>query len=476
MVSAGWTALTAAAVCLFIISSPECTCSLVEDNEDGVLNAAVDETTACTTDQKYVAQVFQDALALLDSPSASEDNQAKAAEMIESALELVDTDSEAAGGMESMGDSNPALVGAASRELAEIMLRGVPGRVTRDYSRALGLFQKAANCSDPVALHFMAFAQGTVGSMLLGVPEDETAAVVAEETAALIHRYPPAMIAMGYRFLHGVGIAKDCESSLLLYKDSAEALLAGLEPQGMPAFGPPDEPLLSDSALEEEARYAAGRAHALRHYLTRALNGDPEDLFEAGWIYLLGDWVEKDYGTAASYFHAAAMKGHKPSMSVLGTMFAVGQGVPKDFDAGVDLLQHASQGEDGDSLARVTLGYLTLRGLGVDINPDKAQNLFMAAAEDGEPAAYYFLGEHLLAEGDFVAATEYFRTAASAKHLFGAERVAYMHEMGLGIPRSCDAAAHLYKMVAEAALCSLMRERGEGEINLESERAMFASA
>ena len=68
----------------------------------------------------------------------------------------------------------------------------------------------------------------------------------------------------------------------------------------------------------------------------------PQELFELALSYYNGtDNIPQDYLKAYDLFLKAAEAGHIGSQSYLGRMLSMGEGVEKNYDAGIDLMRRA---------------------------------------------------------------------------------------------------------------------------------------
>lgn len=106
---------------------------------------------------------------------------------------------------------------------------------------------------------------------------------------------------------------------------------------------------------------------------------------EGGEAYKSGD-----YELAAKKFMEVAGKNDHRAMYALGSMYAVGRGVPLDYRKAFDYFTRASRYGRVD--ARYKLGILYQEGLGVARNDKRAARLFHDAAIKGYGPAQFRLG------------------------------------------------------------------------------------
>ncbi|KAJ5089341.1 hypothetical protein N7532_008025 [Penicillium argentinense] len=132
-----------------------------------------------------------------------------------------------------------------------------------------------------------------------------------------------------------------------------------------------------------------------------------------GLIYLRGEGVEQNYGTALTWFRR-----------------------------GVD---------NGDALCQHQMGLMYLHGYGVPQDAYKASLYFKEAADQDFPAAETRLGALFLDQGDVATATRYFELAARWGWMEAYYYLAEMAHFGVGRQPHCGVAAAYYKLVAEKA-------------------------
>lgn len=106
---------------------------------------------------------------------------------------------------------------------------------------------------------------------------------------------------------------------------------------------------------------------------------------EGGAAYKAGD-----YELAAEKFKEVAGKNDHRAMYALGSMYAAGKGVPRDFRKAFELFSRAAS--YGRLDARYKLGILYQEGLGTKKNDKRAARLFHAAAIKGYGPAQFRLG------------------------------------------------------------------------------------
>ncbi|MCM1257953.1 MAG: sel1 repeat family protein [Roseburia sp.] len=207
------------------------------------------------------------------------------------------------------------------------------------------------------------------------------------------------------------------------------------------------------------------------------------------YLGLLYDWhigPEYDYAKAKAYYEAA---GDNPyAQSLLGFMYYFGHGVEedpvkaqelfdeviaagcadgyygsatiawdeKDYATAFEYLNKAAEGESQifTSATMYDLGYLYLRGRGVEQNYGKALECYEKAADLGDSSAMDMIG-YLYESGegveqDYKIALEWYERAANLGNFVSMEHIAYMYENGLGVAKDSVKAKEWYEK-AEAA-------------------------
>src|SRR5580692_11466863 len=83
---------------------------------------------------------------------------------------------------------------------------------------------------------------------------------------------------------------------------------------------------------------------------TSAAQGDAAAMFLVGYKFYNGDGVPQDYTEAARWFKLSADLEYSPAEFMLGGVYSLGQGIPKNLDAAV--ASWISAGEHGNAAAQ----------------------------------------------------------------------------------------------------------------------------
>ena len=166
---------------------------------------------------------------------------------------------------------------------------------------------------------------------------------------------------------------------------------------------------------------------------------------------------------------AAKAAGH------VGTMYLRGEGVEQNFGTALTWFKRGLA--NGDAICQYELGLMYLHGYGVPQDAFKAASYFKAAAEQDFPAAETRLGALFLDQGDVETAARYFELAARWGWMEAFYYLAELSNGGVGRQRHCGMATAYYKMVAERAeaIHSPFAESNEAYENGDRERALIAA-
>jgi TPR repeat protein len=183
----------------------------------------------------------------------------------------------------------------------------------------------------------------------------------------------------------------------------------------------------------------------------KAANGDAKSQYVLGWLYFLGQSVDKNNDLAVQWMTKAANQDFKFAQTQLGLMYLSASDFVGNYVLAREwLLKGASRGED-DALN--ALGVIYSQGLGVTVNGELAVTYFRKAADDGFGTAQYNLGYQYyvgkLVPQDYKEAAKLFQQAAQQDHVRAAYSLGVMYRDGQGVPEDGAEAIHLFQTVAE---------------------------
>ena len=283
-------------------------------------------------------------------------------------------------------------------------------------------------------------------------------------------------MAMGYRYLHGIGVTNNCSTACEHYSSAADAALKWMKsgpPGGMywtrQAFRYSDDHgglYGSAPPRSYHTKDASDIDDVIDYYTYLAERSDLQAAFSLAKLYNDGSrTVEQDFikslywfrQVAKSYWtkdgkvvkNAKLMKMHAKSAAYIGIAYLRGEGTDQDFDKARMWFQRAIA--LGENVAQNGLGLMHLHGLGaIPRDIKKAEELFKAAADSEHKGAQINLGKMMAAKGDMVAAARYFESAARAGRVEAFYYLAQFYEHGIGREKNCAMATQYYKIVSES--------------------------
>jgi len=341
----------------------------------------------------------------------------------------------------SPGDA--AMQAACKTALGELYLAGAG--VTRNLSHATILFQEAADVGDPDA-------QFNLGA-LYGALHVPGADLQRREALAVLHLYaastaghPGALMAMGYRHMHGYGVPQACTTAALNYINVAKRI-AGVYSEGMPQAVE-----LVRLNLHQKDRKVISSSE-MNLFVQIATSGDTTVAVAIGKRYLLGiEGFKQDYHQARHYLRMAASKNHPAALALLGYMHCLGLGTAKNLDTAYSYFVSAATQNDPNG--HNGLGFIYFRGTNAQArNLRLAFRHFNESAYLGSSDGMFNLASMLLTgtgtEQSFQKAVLYYTQALDRGHTPAAYSLAVMHLNGIGTVRDCDIAVNLLKKVCE---------------------------
>lgn len=105
----------------------------------------------------------------------------------------------------------------------------------------------------------------------------------------------------------------------------------------------------------------------------------------------------KDFGKAASLLRISSHLGNHDAQAILGAMYSMGQGVPRDSSEAVNWLEKSASA--GNTTAQTMLGALYATGTGITVDHAKAQYWLTKAAQGGDAEAARILRRLNLSAG-----------------------------------------------------------------------------
>ena len=217
----------------------------------------------------------------------------------------------------------------------------------------------------------------------------------------------------------------------------------------------------------------------------RARQGNAEDQFALGIMYLTGDRLGQSVPKAIEWLHSAAMQGHSDAQLTLGDIYledwefldlnlalhwlkqSAAQGnslanfkLGKFYGSGDSLDEeksasyYISAAESGHSLAQAMVGVFFDIGWGVVQDREVAVGWFTKAASQGEPAAQCALG-HIYSDIEYPGfdiniAIEYYTKSARQGYSAAQLALGELHEKDEENPANLVLAASWYQLAARS--------------------------
>ena len=361
---------------------------------------------------------------------------------------------------------------AASQKNLGIMYRDGQG-VPQDYAAATRWFRQAADQGNPEA-------QFALGSMYLDVTagSNDRPEGIRLIKAAAEQGHAGALSALGLFHEHGVNVRRDPVEALMYYGLGA---LRG-EQKAERAFDRLAGKLSQADILEAKARsgvwidsYNARleqrQREAEERERTRRENAKHESATapppskgtaqssrlptvtasaQADYEAAKAAYDRGDYAASIDPLLRAAQQGHSEAQNSLGTQYAEGQGVPKDYGEAARWFRLAAN--QGNDSAQKNLGRLYLFGEGVRQDHAEAARWFQKSATLGNPNAQILLGG-MSYDGqgmsrDFAQAARWYSMAAEQGHAGAQGLLGMMYVLGEGVPEDL-VAAKMWLILAE---------------------------
>jgi uncharacterized protein len=148
-------------------------------------------------------------------------------------------------------------------------------------------------------------------------------------------------------------------------------------------------------------------------------------------------YQREDYATAYRLLGPLADQGNAEAQDMLGTMYVVGEGVPKNYSEAVKWYRRAA--DQGNADAQSHLGLMYHNGLGVPQDYVEAMKWCRLAADQGNAEAQDMLGTMYDHSGgvakNYSEAVKWYRRAADQGNADAQSHLGLMYAAGEGVPR-----------------------------------------
>ena len=286
--------------------------------------------------------------------------------------------------------------------------------VGQDYDEALYQYEKAARSNDKYAC----YAAGRMYYLGIGTKQNFKKAAVYFAKASQ-KNVPWADYALAQMCEAGQCVRKNKEAAQALYKKTLEEF------------------------QEQEKR-----------------SPDPMTQFRIAEMYFTGQGTEADPGKAAEWFQKAVDSGNPQAAYELAKLYSSGNGVEADAEKAQSLYQAALKGflDSEKSRPAVWREYriagMYEKGLGTDVNVQKAIRWYKTAADNGDGHAAYHLGhiyqDGQIAEQDFSAALKWFEKAADLGNKYAWYSLGCLYCDGKGIRQNFSKAAEWFQKAVDS--------------------------
>lgn len=187
--------------------------------------------------------------------------------------------------------------------------------------------------------------------------------------------------------------AQTCEGDKLVLPNETE-LIKTVEPAAI--AGDAHAQVLMGVAYLRGKGVERNKEKALSMLEKSAATGNSEAQYLLGEYYATTGVSDVDFQKAVDWYQRSLKQKCLPALTGLGILTATGKGVPKNTDAGIQMVTKAA--EDGYSGAQLLLGVLMISGdLGVKKDIKSGYNLVKRAADAGDTAAEVVLANLYLA-------------------------------------------------------------------------------
>ena len=245
-----------------------------------------------------------------------------------------------------------------------------------------------ADNNDPKAL----FRFGLLYSKGIAMPLNKKKAARFYQKSAELG-YAPAKCNLGKMYLRGYGIQQDKQKALELFEQAAS--------QG-------DVKALFNIGVMYYKGNGVEQSYdkAIEYYEKAAKLNDSEAQFNLGHLFLNGEGVPVDKKRAFDLFQKSARFGNPIAQFTLGVMYqnGVDELIEKDVNKCIQMYKKAS--DKGYEQAQFNLALLYLNGDqdgGIQVNKEKAMQLFECAAKQGNEEAMLYLDSLVSKSGNKMA-------------------------------------------------------------------------
>jgi SEL1 protein len=341
-------------------------------------------------------------------------------------------------------DEDEDVAGAAFALLGDIFRVG-GGSIEVNATAALTYYRKSASFGNTSSQYTLAVV---FDAGMLGAERNPGLSVLYDYFSAL-GGSPSGMMALGHRHARGLGAPLRCASAVSYYRSAAKIVVSAW--QGNPLVerrpqylfeGPADPNKQIDETVvqyyQSEAAVQSERSGG---------QGDGKLEAALGRLHYHGTThLRQDFEKAAGFFKAAIEAGEVSALSGMGYLYMRGLGVDKNYSMALGYFKRGS--EKGDASAFNGLGLMYLKGHGIAPDKSTARRHFQKAVNNDHADACYNLGTIQRSEKDFQQSFYHFERAMRQGHVRAMYELGMMHLQGESTVSSCSSALELFKMAA----------------------------
>ena len=270
-------------------------------------------------------------------------------------------------------------------------------------------------------------------------------------SSSLAH-YPPALNALGYKYLNGYNTKQSCSIASEYYKQSAQLTINDITNRHSRNYYNYIT-LTEYEYITYKFNYRTKLHDELDYMKLKASNGNIDHIFTLYEKYLYGIGVEQNYNEAFYWINKGVKLNDSLSLFHLGEMYLNGWGTPINYTHAYLLFTQAANANV--SQAYNSIGYMYYNGLYVEKNIKRAYDYFKKGTHNNDLDAYYDLMTLLIEDNgdievDINTAHKYSSLLASKAHTYGTYYSAMLNHYKLSsLMMNCNTNVKLYKLVAE---------------------------
>ena len=207
---------------------------------------------------------------------------------------------------------------------------------------------------------------------------------------------------------------------------------------------------LADIQVAQDALARGQYQEAAIEFEKLAQQGNVYAQAQLGYMYYIGQGVEKNYTKAFEWHTRAATLGNRDSQYNLAIAYTFGEGTEQDHSAAFQWYRRAAT--QGHATAQYSLGMSYLYGEGIDQDIVVATEWVKKSAQQGYVRAqvllgsFYHTGEGL--EKNYEQAASWYRKAAEKNDVVAQYNLGILYRTGQGVPQDYEQAIKWLRLAA----------------------------